>query len=443
MRRFVVAQEGFADRIGADISLEEEQILLTEAASDQAEVASDLAEAERVIEVSDSLEDLAVVADGIEEATPAEAALVEVAGDMATAGTDVAGDELIPAQEAFIGRKLAVEGIRETARNIWASIQAFLKKIWEKIEGFFYKIFGTIPRLRKSIEALQKRADDASGNLKDDGKDFTMTSGLAGLCEDFKAVKTGGEFKAALGRVVDATKASLKDVPETFTKVGELAVEAIADFEPAKAQEGLKKFVDDVEKLVGNAKKDVPGSSSLEASYAPGFDCKGGAQLLGNVRLVAKSYKSNEKDGLLGSMEMLRRSGVEVARSREKDGTLPSEVKFKTMTTAEISDVLKEAAALLDVLEDYKRGKAWGEVRKVKGKLETASAKATSKMESMKGSEEADEKAAYPYYKSLLNFNTGFAKWVQQPAMPMFGHALTAVRTAVILAEKSLAQYKG
>lgn len=441
MRRFI-AQESFADPMLGELSLEEEQVLLTEAASDQAAVASDLNEAERVIEVSDSLEDLAVVADGIEEATPAEAALVEVAGDMATAGTDVAGDELIPAQESFVGRRLAVEGIRETARNIWASIQAFLKKIWEKIESFFYKIFGTIPRLRKSIESLQKRADDLSGGLKDDGKTFTVSSGIAGLCLDYKAVKNGSEFKSALKDMKEAAVSAMKDVADTYSKIGERAAEAIADFEPAKAQDGLKKFIEDVTKLQSQIKNDIPGGSALEASYAPGFDCKAGKQLLGNVRLIGKLAKPNEKDGLLAGMEILRRSYMEVGASRTKEGTLPSDVKFTTMSGGDISEVLKEALSILETLEDYKRGKGWGELKKVKGKLETASNKATSKMESMKSSEEADEKAAYPYYKSLLNFNTGFARMCQQPSMPMFSHALTAVRTAIILAEKSLAQYK-
>ena len=191
MRRFL-ATESYSDFRG-ELSLEEEQVLMDEAATDAAEVDKDLGESERVIEVSDALEDLAVIADGIEEATPAEAALIETAGDMAVAGTDVQPEEVVPAMESYIGRRIATEGIRETARAIWESIQRWVKSIWEKIEKFFYKLFGVIPGMRKRIAALEKRVDEAVGK-KVEEKKVTISSGVASLCIDYKPVKNEGEF---------------------------------------------------------------------------------------------------------------------------------------------------------------------------------------------------------------------------------------------------------
>lgn len=437
MRRHI-AIESASFRSFAVLSLEEEQILTAEAASDEAEIATDLAEAERVIEVSDALEDLAVVADEIGEATPAETALVEIAGDMAVAGSDVEAEEIIPSMESYRGKRIATEGIRQTAQTIWANIMQFLKKVYKKIEGFFYKMFGTIPNLRKRIEDLEKAVDAASGKKLEEKK-FSVSTGVAALSVDYKPVKTETELAAALKALSDASDDVYKKLMAGVAKVGEDISDVISDFDPEKAPE------DQAQKLLavvqGHAKDFKPSGNST-APVISGYKVEAGAQLLGNVRLVKKVYESSES-GTLGSLDRARRSGTELVAAREKDGTIPADFEFQTLSLAAASNILKEAANLLDNVEEYKRGKAGKEIEKAKTKLETASSKASKAFEKTKSSEsDAVERAALPYYKSFLNFNAAYVRWVQQPAVPFTSHVLTTVRAALMIVQKSVAQYK-
>lgn len=437
MRKHFVALESHSTNFGV-ISLEEEQIMLDEAAQDAAGATQDLAEAERIIEVSDALEDLAVVADGIEEATPAETQLVELAGQMAVAGTDVQPEEVVPAMEGYVGRRIATEGIRERAHQIWESIQRFLKQIWEKIESFFYKIFGTIPNLRKRIEALEKHVEDAVGRKMEDKK-FKITSGVTAFCVDYKPVKNESELTSALKAIDGAAKFTYSDIADKMAKAGESLADIIGNFEPKSAQDQAKKMLDEFSKI--NRSVSFSGTN-LPSDYMPGFTVKAGEQLMGNVRLAHRALKDDSDKSILGELDRARRTGFDLISAREKAGSTPADFEFQTMSLGGCTDLLKASAKLLDTLEDYKRGKGWKEVKKAKDKLESASSKAASSFKNLKDSEEADEKAAVPFFKSMLNFNQAYTAWVKNPAIPMLQHSLTSIRAVMVAVEKSVACYK-
>lgn len=442
MRKFFTpALEAHAGAFAqGNLSLEEEQVMLDEAAADQAEATQDLAEAERIIEVSDALEDLAVVADSVEEATPAEAALVEIAGDMAVAGTDVAPEEVVPAMEGYVGRKIATEGIRETAAAIWKSIQDFLKKIWEKIKGFFYKLFGTIPSLRRRLAALEKRADEAAGKSLGDTKKVKLTSGLASLSVAGKVPKNSSELNAGLKNLGEAVNYVFGNLAEKTAKKGEEIAKIVADFEPSKAAEAVSEMV----KVIGeNASAKVPGASGSDTKRFPGFKAEFGAALFGDVSLVKKNYveTSGDKDTDLAKLDRIRRGGVDLAPTDTKTPNLPSEVEFAPLSPAEVNAVVGDIEKILDQMEEYQRGSKSKAVEKAKADLERASEKATKAFDALGKSEDAGEKAAVPYYRGLLNMNAAYARWAQSPAMPLSSRALTSIKAVMTVCEKSLALY--
>ena len=128
MRRYIAVEEVWdetEDFNGVDIesAMEEAEVMEEEARELAAEITADNAEAERAADLSDSLEDLAVVASSIDEATPAETQLIQLAGDMATAGDEeVTSEDIVPATESFVGQRIAVEGFVEKAKQIWEAI---------------------------------------------------------------------------------------------------------------------------------------------------------------------------------------------------------------------------------------------------------------------------------------------------------------------------------
>lgn len=443
MRKFFTpALEGHALSLAhGNLSLEEEQVMLDEAAADQAEATQDLAEAERIIEVSDALEDLAVVADGIEEATPGEAALVEIAGDMAVAGTDVAPEEVVPAMEGYVGRKIATEGIRETARTIWKSIMDFLKKIWEKVEGFFYKIFGTIPSLRRRLKALEKRIDETSGKSLGETKKIKVSVGLTALSVDDKVVKNASEVKTATKNLIDVASWVFGEELEAIANVGEAIADAVSDFDPADPVKAPTTILNIFSKPA-TANSNIPGGTAYNGSRWPDFKVQMSKPLLGNVSLILKHPDLKPNYTPLAALDVIRRTGGELVPTREKSsGTTPSDVEMPALTPSEMQDLIDGFDTLLNKMETYQRGKGSKDVKRAKDKLEAASKKASDSYDKMRTSDDASEKAALPYYKSVLNFNVAYARWVQSPAMPMISRVITSMKAVMTLCDKSLALY--
>jgi len=441
-RHFVsnISMEAEQLRIAQEnISLEEEQVMLDEANADAVAADQELAEAERIIEVSDALEDLAVIADGIEEATPAETQLVEIAGDMAVAGTDVAPEEIVPAMESFKGGKIATEGIRETAKNIWESIQRYLKQVWEKIENFFYKILGTIPRLRKSLASLESQVEEsvgkrAEGNVK-------LSAGVSNISSNHTPAKNEGDLAKGLGDLTTAARFVFGDYVDSITKQGEVIAKVIGEFEPAKAPEVVGKMRADLKAAAGKAK--VPGASSGDSNRFPGFQTFVGTPLFGNKSIAAKLFTDNKDDTSdMGALDRFRNARVELIDTADKaPANSARETEITPVTTAGAKKLIKEIEGLLDVLEEYKRGSKSKAVVKTQKSIEAASDKANKAMGSAKQDDEGT-KAAVAQFRSLLNFNAAYARWAQTPAVPMMSHCITTIKTVMVVIQKSMALHK-
>ena len=443
-KHFDFGMESFGGHNYGEISMEEEAVMNAEAAEAANGADSDLQEAERIIQMSDSLEDLAVIADGIEEATPTEVALIENAGDMAVAGTDVPAEEVVPAMEGYVGRRIATEGIRETAKAIWDSILRFLKKVWEKIEAFFYKIFGGIPNLRRSIASLKKQADDASGK-KTEVKKITINSGIKALTIDGKQQKTEPEFKSMLGDLTAASKTVFTTHMDETASLGEKIATAIADFDPAEAEKHATALYDIVKR---STPKGITGS--VNTTRFPGFNTTIGGALAGDVSLCVKRFSDKVDDNTLGKLDRARRAGSELISTSEKSTkTLPNDYEMSPLSVGGVRTLMEDADKILDILEEYKRGKRSKDIVKTQKSIESASAKATKAMESANKADakdsdgnESSERASVPYYRGMLNFNASYARWVQSPAMPLMSSVLTTIRATVVVCQKSLAGYK-
>lgn len=421
----------------ANISLEEEALMVSEAQDEAAEVATDLAEAERLIEVTDALEDLAVVADNIEEATPTELQLIETVGQAAVAGTDVEPEEIVPAMEGFKGGRIATEGIRETARNIWEQIQKYLKQIWEKIEAFFYKLFGTVPSLRKRVAALRDKVDAKQG-MKSEAKNVNIP-GATYLSIAGTPVKNEGALNKGLSDLVEASKYVFGTYSDGVASRGEIIAEALNKFDIKEAEVATVALRD---KLAANKGAKLPGSATINKSRFPGFDTYVGPGLLGNHSLALKLFTDSNDTTVLGSLDKFRRAGVELISTNEKPGTNGTgAAEFSLMGLSAMNSALADLDKILDLVEEYRRGKRTKDITKSRDAIKTASAKATKAMESAKtGDEEA--RATVAYYRAMINFNAAYARWVQQPAVPFSGSVLSTVRATLALIEKNLATYK-
>jgi len=435
------------------LSLEEEQDLVVEATAEGAAIDTELNEVDRMADMSDALEDLAVVADGIAgengdgEATQTEAALMDTVANAAVAGTDVDASEIVPAMESHGGkRRYAAESIRERARAIWEAIKKILKQVWEKITSFMYKIFGTIPTLRRRVEDLKKRVRD-NGSRTIEEKKITVTSGISALSANYKTPSNAAELRKNFMALLKADQEIYGSEFDVGIKVGEAVLDGINDFDPEKAEATAKDFLD---KVVAAMKKDkASGLASHSVSgnrFGENVDAKMSDPLLGNISIVLKipTYVEHKpgSGSTLGILENIRGYGREVVQTSEKPKDMPNTFEMSTATNAEMSALLDDVVDMLDVLEKFQRGKRADEMKKLKGKLETASDKATAAMNKLNAKEDKADQVAVPYYRALLNFNQAYARWMKDPALPMVSHSLASIRGVVNVVQKSLSNYK-
>ncbi|MNU19711.1 hypothetical protein D3C71_79440 [compost metagenome] len=426
-----------------NISLEEEALVIADAATDAAESATELAETERIIEVSDALEDMAVIAGEIKEATPVETQLIETVGTMAVAGTDIAPEEVVPALEGVQDLKPHLEKVKATAKRIWEQILTYLKGIWEKIEAFFYKQFGTIPRLQAQLVKLQNLALDAAKG-ESSTPAISVTGTIHALSVSGKQVSGEADIAANLATMHEAAKYVYGGYSDALVKRGEVIAKAIAEFTPEKADEvslELKKS------LRQNGFGSIPGAGAGSNARYPGFDSRMGKPLPGGYSLVNKHYIENKGDAsLLSGLDRARREGVDLVKTDNAAGPAAAgKVEMKTITTAGATNLVKDALELLKTIEDFKRGAKPKAIQKARKDIESASSKATAAIDKAKPGADGPVQnlgTAVTQYRALLNFNASFARWSRDPQVQFTAAALATARAVAIVVTKSLATYK-
>ena len=448
MRKFLnTAMESFTPM--GTISMEEEDQMIADAAEAAPEIESDLAQADTAQATSDALEDLAVIADGIDEATETEIALINNVAAMGVASDgDVAPAELLgegePTQmdsglafESYKGRKISTEGIREVARNIWESIKNFLKKIWAKIEKFFYNVMGDVPRLRKSIEAMQKRVDDDSSKKMEDKK-VTINSSVANLSENYVPCKTEGALNSALKTFADHASQVFKGHAEKVKKAAEAMADDIADFDPAKPAQSLAKLSASAKPL-----SDAPSyCKSKNSTRSPGYIVYESPSILGNVVLSHKSKSvDSDKGEDVGFAESLQSASLSMVDSSEKDKSGADSFEMATMSHSGMNEALKTCLKMLDSIEEYSRGKGFKEAKKASDKLRDATSKAEKAFAKL-DKDEAEGKAAVPAYRAACNYNKAVTHWSINPVMSFTGHTKSVVRATMMAIQKSMSAYK-
>lgn len=436
MRKFLMPSMEAREELPV-ISMEEEVLMTGEAAEDLAQAETEISEVERVEDLADALEDLAEVAETIEEATPTDLAMVETAARAALAGSDVEVEEVLPALESYAGTRISVETIRDTARRLWDNIVEMLKKVWEKVEGFFYKMVGTIPRLRKAAEALKDRAEATVGKTVEEQK--TKLGGEAGtLSLDGKAPKGAADVLSALGAVKDQGQAVFGKYATTLAKAGENMASAISDFDIEKAEESLLKVcnaatgvgISEIAKLCKAVSTSDTRWRSGEASMAPA--------LPGGKSIIFVSGKLSKEEALAYA-EGMRRTYAEVVQTSAKKQDAVRSAELSTMSTGDAIAVAEQVLAICDQIEEYQRGKGAKDIAKARDKMKEAGAKATKSMEKSRKDAGA---APIAQYKAAINFNVAYGRWATTPMGSLASISLAACRAAIVVANKSLSNYK-
>lgn len=426
--------------LGKVLSMEEAEIMLDEARNCAASAESDLGETERILEISESLEDLALIADGVDEASATELRLIETAGDMAVAGTDVSPEAVVPSMESYQGKKIATEGFKETAKTLWLSIQKFLKQIWGHIQKFFRNIVESIPTQRHAIRNLKTKLEALPHNTIPFTNAITMKAGGKILVLHGKQIDTVAKLEDAINPVLEAANSVFKDYTTDTINKGKAIAEAMQGTDLPRLEKALSELV---QTIATKPSWTPPGAtrSNDEKNILVVFK---GTTLLGDRALSMNFPALNRDYSAREILDHFRNYRVEFISTTKDDESHTPEASFNVPKVAELLTLLKQLERVLDAVETNRNDSAMHDLLNVQKDIEQKSI-ALQKLTDEKASENYNDPVPHHrvlgHYRTMVNFNLAYARWIESPSVAFTTYLFTIVKSAINIVNLSLHAY--
>lgn len=401
-------------------------------------------------DIAIGLENLATVVDQIESASNSELGLIDIAGDLAMAGTGVSGAFMTPGLESAKDDVVSTEGIKTMAQDLWKAIKDFTKRIAKRVSDFFHNIFGAMPRLRKSLVKLKERADSYA--------DKSIEESKTELGEEANRVAINYNAPANGSGLIDNLKQSssaINFIFDNYTAAVELRGKVIKDglkafkIEKDSTEGQLSAALNELFKFDAGKEKDVFQLSGLdgrsEVRNDPRFDADAKnymVQLPGNMALFSDGQSSaidgDNNTAVLSAARAHRSRMVRVMSCVPKAKDAVEDAEIATLSIAEIKAAADVCIDIIDGIEAWERGKAIDKVKAAKKDIQAAGEKVNSQMD--KVNDLTSELRAYP--KSALEFVRSYETWSSEPHTALTSNGVAAVRAAIVICNKSLSNYK-
>ena len=178
-------------------------------------------ELDRVNDLAVSLEDIASVLEQTEDPiTPSEMALVQIAGDIATAGTDINPESVIPSMESEDGKSGIITNLKERVKQLISAVLGFIKHILARLKNFTIHVGEMYGAVDKRIDRVVKRAKSY------ENKDTSVThvSNVKSLV-GFPSVKSSIDD----ARIIDDSKKLMKELGNYYQDIKNLNIGANID----------------------------------------------------------------------------------------------------------------------------------------------------------------------------------------------------------------------
>lgn len=400
-------------------------------------------EIDRLSDLGVGLENLADVTASIEAATPMELQLIDLAGDLAMAGSGHDGSLLTPGLEDAAGTTVSVEGMKTIAKDIWKAIKTFVAKIWKRVDTFFHNIFGALPRLRKAMVALKDRADKMADKSIEESK--TEVGSLANPLVVGNVAPANG---SAIEEVLKTELTVVTGMFEVYTKCiierGEAIKKGFKAYKPAK---------DWSEEQHGKAVAELFAWGDDSAKIRNAFEAKelktkdrrfpesaeiSSVDIGGNMSLFVQERVEADESGVLSKADAASSRVVRIMSTFEKSKDALEDHEMETMTIKDIQAIADVCIEIIDAVEGWERGKNIGKVKDLVKDVQSGGEtlnKAYDKLDDVPN-------AVRPYPKAAQGFVKSFTDWTGEPYASVVKNALAAVRAAVSLCNKSLSNYK-
>lgn len=385
--------------------------------------AGELDDVNRAMDLADGLQRLSLVTSDIQEATPHEAALTQIALEMALAGTGRLPESLAPGLESSIGSKISMEGVGETIARIWQRIMDVIRRVLASIAAFFQRAMGQIAVLKRRAQRIVSRAKAASGQ--------PLESPTVALGSDAYSLAVQGRPPAAVGQI-DAALREMTRQGEILFQVYPTAIndtlgkvnEALGDFANGRAQQAVRAVksgedIFDPWKMATKFRTSVPFA---DPRFEPGT-AKVVRGLPGGWGLV---FVAAGHQG--AGMQWVRT----VSDAQQPSGT----ETMATIPAQQCNSLAERVFDMLTFVEKVEGGNFFQNMEKAFGELDRRGKQVMSATEAEKNPQASGAK------KVLLGFLSNFTHRTIGPMSQFLGHFIVVCRSAMSVMERSLALHQ-
>lgn len=411
--------EGDAAIVGADT----ESTALLELAEPESELVGDVEATEEASEAATSLEAFAdfvetTLSSGGMSRETAHAVNLHVEHISTRSGLA----NRFPALESFGGStsrvhasRLALEGINDKLKEIWAAIVAALKKAAQWVVDNFNKYFGAAEKLQKRAEAITTKAEGLSGKKK---KEQKLTSESL-----FKSLQTTGKadnVAKTIAEVSGVVEATFTTVSGEYMKTTETVIKALED-----------------------GKGDVSSVAIKKGSATPGLDAYGAApEGMG-------FYRSDELPGGMALVQVVPVADLSGVPALEAYGRQETSIRpFNPKASDRLGDTLPvlDAAAIITIAKAVDGiGGAIVAGRKLQKQLGDELKKATSAAEKFSSNVAKDNDSSKELKESaraIQRATSNMARILVGGPVSVVSYASRTASAALNYCEKSISQYE-
>lgn len=429
------------------LALEEELVLSSQTATMCAGLDKDLNEALRSVDISNALEELAVVATEIQYATDAETKLIEAFGNVAVAGTSVRSDKLIPDQSYSLGQTVSVEGFKEAAVKIWEAVKAAIKAILTKIENFFKDSMIVMVSTKMRLQAYLKEVSKYSDQPIPGAESFQYIPERMGdaLRIQGHLIRGVADINTGLESLTKLVRHTFDAYPEIILDIAERVTDGIGEVTLDNADVKLVQLCEYMDKALPQAFNfpiDDNKSAHTEKESGTTF-----------IHVMTRSLGNLDLDIILPGLVPQETPVSYFERIKHaKVSVEPSGLKAKMITTpiteplkpTEIVIILRKLIELYDVMIASKSVFYKGTLDKQVKRLQETTDKVINTVVASPGADSADmvEHESIRSIKAIANLNLALASWVKNPAVDVTNQVTIISRALLVYIKRSIEVYQ-
>ena len=418
----------------ASVEAAEAEAEVTESTVDGDDIAADINEGVEVVEALESISDALAISAKNGGMDKYSAQVVGIATQYMYDRVGLRA-KAMPSLESFGGSstrigatQLAMEGIKEKAKELWEYIVKAYKKIIAWATGHLRKLFGAAESMKKRAEAIAKSADDyRSKKVKD------KTFDNAGLV---KSLYVGNEVSAAkLKTSLTAIEGIAKIILDT--KANEMVAQG-EQIITAVETPGDNNSIGVVAKMVTTIKKP---SDEFSKTNVDGGDMvwESTESLLGGFVWAERLPMKSGTTGL----EQLSAFGKVKRGFMADGGKKPTKESLTTLTVDEVESTAEAVGKIAEILVDFK--KTQDKLDQLLKKVVSAAEKMAKNADNTVDAESADatkdqaEKDHGKFARSALDNIKGF---VLNTFVSASTYPLKTGQAALSYCEQSLKHYE-